>query len=123
MKEIKKFSLSRGIKSFGPAVKGIGIAFKTQHNLWIHSLAIIVVVIAGFLFKISLLEWGLVVLAMGLVLTAELVNTAIELLVDFVSADHNKKAGLIKDIAAGAVLMAAIISVIIAIIVFLPKII
>jgi diacylglycerol kinase len=121
MMKDKKFSFSRRTKSFGYAFKGISIAFKTQHNIWIHSLAIIVVLTAGFIFKLDVLEWGLVVLAIGLVLVSEMINTAIECLVDLVSPDYSEKAGLIKDVAAGAVLVAATISVIIGGIVFLPK--
>jgi diacylglycerol kinase len=117
----KKFSFSSRIKSFAYAFKGIFIAFKTQHNIWIHSLAIIVVLTAGFIFKLNLQEWSLVVLAIGLVLVTEMINTAIEWLVDLLSPEYKEKAGLIKDVAAGAVLIAAVISVIIGIIVFLPK--
>jgi diacylglycerol kinase len=119
----KKFSISKRIKSFGYAFKGIFFAFKTQHNIWIHSLAIVVVVTAGLIFKLDILEWGLVVLAIGLVLVSEMVNTAIEWLVDLVSPGYSEKAGKIKDVAAGAVLVAAIIAVIIGAIIFLPKII
>jgi diacylglycerol kinase len=117
----KKFSISRRIRSFGCAFRGIFFAFKTQHNIWIHLLAIIVVVSAGFIFKLDVLEWSLVVLAIGLVLVSEMINTAIEWLVDLLSPDYSEKAGLIKDVAAGAVLIAAVISVIIGAIVFLPK--
>jgi diacylglycerol kinase len=123
MMKDKKFSFSERIKSFGNAFRGIFFAFKTQHNIWIHSLAIVVVVITGFIFKLDVMEWGLVVLAIGLVLAAEMINTAMEWLMDLVSPDYSEKAGLIKDAAAGAVLVAAVISVIIGIIVFLPKII
>jgi diacylglycerol kinase len=123
MMKDKKFSFSERIKSFGNAFRGIFFAFKTQHNIWIHSLAIVVVVIAGFIFKLDAMEWGLVVLAIGLVLAAEMINTAMEWLMDLVSPGYSEKAGLIKDAAAGAVLVAAVISVIIGIIVFLPKII
>lgn len=123
MMKDKKFSFPERIKSFGNAFRGIFFAFKTQHNIWIHSLAIVVVVIAGFIFKLDVMEWGLVVLAIGLVLAAEMINTAIEWLIDLVSPDYSEKAGLIKDVAAGAVLIAAVISVIIGAIVFLPKII
>jgi len=119
----KKFSIPRRIKSFGNAFRGIFFAFKTQHNIWIHSLAIVVVVTAGFIFKLDAREWGLVVLAVGLVLAAEMINTAIEWLVDLVSPGYSEKAGLIKDVAAGAVLVAAVISVIIGAIIFLPKVI
>lgn len=121
MMKDKKFSFSERIKSFGNAFRGIFYAFKTQHNIWIHSLAVVVVVIAGFFFKLDAIEWGLVVLAIGLVLTAEMINTAIEWLMDLVSPGYSEKAGLIKDVAAGAVLIAAVISVIIGAMVFLPK--
>ena len=117
----KKFFISRRIRSFGYAFRGIFFAFKTQHNIWIHSLAVVLVAAAGFIVKLNLLEWGLVVLAMGLVLVSEMINTAVEWLVDWVSPDYSEKAGLIKDVAAGAVLIAAIISVIIGVIIFLPK--
>ena len=121
MMKDKKFSFPGRIKSFGNAFRGIFFAFKTQHNIWIHSLAIVVVVIAGFIFKLDVMEWGLVVLAIGLVLAAEMINTAMEWLIDLVSPDYSEKAGLIKDVAAGAVLVAAVISVIIGAIVFVPK--
>jgi diacylglycerol kinase len=121
MMKDKNFSFSERIKSFGNAFRGIFFTFKTQHNIWIHSLAIVVVVIAGFIFKLDVMEWGLVVLAIGLVLAAEMINTAMEWLMDLVSPGYSEKAGLIKDAAAGAVLIAAVISVIIGAIVFVPK--
>lgn len=110
------------MKRFVYAFKGIFVALKTQRNFRIHLLVFLVVIIAGFLFKLNPVEWGLVLLAAGLVLSLELVNTAVESLVDLVSPGYNKKAGRIKDIAAGAVLIAAIISIFIGLIVFLPKI-
>ena len=118
----KKFSIAQRIKSFGHAARGIGVAFKTQHNIRIHAAAVIIVGTAGIFFKLSLLEWGLVVMAVGLVLVSEMMNTAIEALVDLVSPSYHEKAGLIKDIAAGAVMIAAVISVIIGLVVFVPKV-
>ncbi len=118
----KKFSIAQRIKSFGHAARGIVSTFKTQHNIWIHAAAIIIVVTAGIFFKLSLMEWGLVVLAVGMVLAAEMMNTAIEALVDLVSPSYHEKAGLIKDIAAGAVMIAAVISVIIGLLIFVPKV-
>lgn len=118
-----RVEMRRRIESFGYAFRGIWFAIKTQHNLWIHFLAILAVVIAGYLFKLNPVEWALVVFAIGLVLTAELFNTAVESLVDIISPDYSKKAGFIKDVAAGAVLIAAIVSAIIGCIIFIPKII
>lgn len=82
----------------------------------------VLVIISGFIFKISITEWIICIVLFGLVITAELINTAIETTVDIVMPEKNEKAKLAKDIAAGAVLVSAIASAIIGIIIFLPKI-
>ena len=82
----------------------------------------VLVIISGFIFKISITEWTICIVLFGLVITAELINTAIETTVDIVMPEKNEKAKLAKDIAAGAVLVSAIASAIIGIIIFLPKI-
>lgn len=78
--------------------------------------------IAGFIFQISTTEWILQLLAIGLVMTAEALNTAIEKLTDYIQPEYDKKIGFIKDIAAGAPAIAAIIAVIIGVLIYLPKI-
>ncbi|MBB5635906.1 undecaprenol kinase/diacylglycerol kinase (ATP) [Pedobacter cryoconitis] len=113
--------MRRLIKSFGYALSGIAYTVKTQMNFKIHLVATLLVGIAGWYFQLSGHEWLWIILAIGLVLVAELLNTAIELLVDLVSPDFNPKAGKVKDVAAGAVIVAAFISVIIAAIIFIPK--
>ncbi len=118
-----KFSLKKRAKSFVYAFKGIGVFVITQHNVWIHLVAAILVIVFGFVFNVNFYEWCLLVFAIGFVLTAEIFNTTIEYFVDFVSPELNKKAGLIKDMAAGGVLISAITAAIIGIIIFLPKII
>jgi len=110
------------MKRFVYAFRGIIAAFATQRNFRVHLPVVLAVTVAGFLFKLNPAEWVLILLAAGLVLSLELVNTAIESLVDLVSPGYDKKAGRIKDIAAGAVLVAAVVSVFIGLIVFLPKI-
>lgn len=92
----------------------------TQHNAWLHAIATAVVLIAGFSVGLSRLEWCAVVLAMMAVWTAEALNTAIELVIDLVSPDMHPVAGRAKDIAAGAVLIAACGAVIVGILVFAP---
>lgn len=82
----------------------------------------VIVIAAGFYFEISLMEWGLITFAVGIVLVSELMNTAVEYLVDLIEPEINEKAGLIKDIAAGAVLLAAGTALVIGLIVFIPKI-
>ncbi len=122
MNNNKQFSLSNRIKSFGYAIEGIAIFFKTQHNSWIHAFAAIVVIIAGFVFKVNSSEWCLLTFAIALVIVSEMMNTAIEFLTDIVSPGFNPQAKKVKDVAAGAVLITAIAAVVIGLIVFLPKI-
>lgn len=113
--------MRRLFKSFGYALAGIGHTTKTQLNFKIHLLAIVLVAVFGYLFKLSLNEWLWIVLAIGLVLVTELLNTALELLVDLVSPGFNELAGKVKDVAAGAVLVAACIAVVIGGLIFIPK--
>jgi diacylglycerol kinase (ATP) len=116
-----KISFRKRITSFKYAFNGIGYMFRTQGNSLIHLLATIFVIILGFIAHLNLLEWCLIVFAIGLVFMAELFNTAIEFLTDLVSPYYHEKAGKAKDIAAGAVLIAAIVSVAIGLMVFIPK--
>lgn len=113
--------MRRLIKSFGYALAGIGYTVKTQGNFRIHVLAILVVLLAGWYADLGRADWLWILLAIGLVLAAELLNTAVELLVDLVSPEYNEKAGRVKDIAAGAVLVAAVIAAAIGGIIFIPK--
>ncbi len=113
--------MRRLIKSFGYAVNGIGYAFKTQPNFRFHCTAILVVLIAGLYFRLELFEWLWILMATALVLVSELFNTAIEVLVDLVSPAYHVKAGLVKDLSAAAVLIAAIIAATIGLIIFIPK--
>lgn len=112
--------LEKRIKSFGYAFKGIASLIRKEHNAWIHCTAIVLVTLAGFHFGITPTEWCIVVLCFGLVLAAEGFNTAIERLVDLVSPDFHPIAGDVKDVAAGAVLICAIVSAIVGLIVFIP---
>jgi len=114
--------MKKRILSFYYAFRGIFLLFKGQVNAWIHLVIAIGVVIAGILFKLPATEWLLVVFAIGFVFSAELFNSAIEEIVNLISPDYNKKAGMIKDLAAGAVLIAAITSIIIGLVIFIPKI-
>ncbi|MDP2239482.1 MAG: diacylglycerol kinase family protein [Burkholderiales bacterium] len=114
--------LSRRLHSFGYALRGLAILAATQHNARIHAIATVLVIAAGVLFRISLTEWCLIVLAITCVWVAEALNTAIEFLVDLVSPDPQPLAAKAKDVAAGAVLIAAIGALAIGIIVLGPKI-
>ena len=116
------FSLLARIKSFKHAFRGIWIMFNSQHNAWIHLLAIVVVISLGIYTDIDRDEWIFLTLSIGLVLVAELANTAIEYLGDAVSSEADENIRNAKDIGAGTVLLAALIAVIVACIIFVPKI-
>jgi diacylglycerol kinase len=105
-------------KSFSYAVKGILAAVKEQRNLKIHLVVAVLVIALGFYFQITNIEWCILLLTIGLVIGLELINTAIENLVDLVTSERKPLAGKIKDIAAGAVLVAAVIAVVIGVVVF-----
>ena len=113
--------LKERINSFKYAIKGIGLLF-TEPNAKIHLGFTLLTIAGGFFFSVSNLEWCILILAIAIVLAAEALNTAVEYLTDLVSPNHHPLAGKTKDVAAGAVLIAAIGAAIIACIIFLPKI-
>ena len=111
------------INSFKYAIEGIISSFKTERNMKIHVLAMTVVIALGFFFKLDKIEWCFIIIAIASVISAELFNTALETVVDIVSPERNPKAKLVKDIAAGAVLVVAIDAAIIGFIILGPRVI
>ncbi|HEY1063115.1 MAG TPA: diacylglycerol kinase family protein [Daejeonella sp.] len=104
------------------AFNGIMYTFKTQLNFRVHCFVAVVLVALCFYLELSIAEWLWIIAAMAMVLIAELANTAIETLVDLVSPEYNIKAGLVKDVAAALVLIAALMALAIGILILLPKI-
>ena len=119
----KVLSIKRLRKSFGYAFKGIDDVIKHEPNMKIHVVVAILVVIMAFILKVSIIEWIILVLLIGAVLAAETINTTIENLVDMYTKEYDEKAKIVKDTAAGTVLILAITSAIIGLIIFIPKII
>lgn len=109
-------------KSFVHAWQGIRHSYKTQLNFRIHLLVLSVVVIAGYILQINLVEWLFITICSMLVLSLELMNTAIEFLCDAVTKEIHPIIKIVKDVSAAAVFLAAAGSVVIGIIIFLPKI-
>ncbi|MAB49280.1 MULTISPECIES: diacylglycerol kinase [Winogradskyella] len=122
MQQNKEPFIINRIKSVGFAFKGMLILIKTEASIKIQFFIAIVVTIAGFYFNISTTEWMFQTAMIGLVMSIEGVNTAVEYIADFIHPDHHPKIGLIKDISAGAVFIASIVAVIVAGIIYLPKI-
>ena len=118
-----KQEYKRLINSFKYAIEGIISSFRTERNMKIHVLAMIIVIILSFVLKLDKTEWCFIIIAIISVISAELFNTAIETVVDMVSPERNSKAKLAKDIAAGAVLVVAMGAAIMGVMIFGPKII
>jgi|SRR3989344_3065322 len=120
--EKKRFSILARIKSATHASRGIGILIKTSHNAWGHIFIGVLATYLGFILDISNIEWVLLVFVMGLVIVAEAFNTAIEIDINLTSPEYHPYARDTKDVAAGAVLIAVLISIIFALFIFAPKI-
>lgn len=120
--KLKQRGLKRLLHSFKYAVDGLRYAFKYEQNMLVHILATVVVVCCGLILKISLAEWLIIILAIGLVIATELINTSVEAIVDLTCPEINPLAKVAKDTAAAAVLVFAITAIIVGIIIFVPKI-
>jgi len=109
------------LKSITFALKGAIKLITTEHSIMVQFSTAVVLVFAGFYFKISTSEWLFQTLAIGLVLSIEGLNTAVEKIADFIHPEFNEKIGFIKDIAAGAVFFAAMTAIAIGLIIYIPK--
>jgi diacylglycerol kinase (ATP) len=109
------------LKSMGFALKGAIKLITTEHSVMVQSSLAVLLIIAGFYFKISREEWMLQILATGLVLSIEGLNTAIEKIADFIHPEFHNRIGFIKDIAAGAVFFAALSAIAIGCLIYIPK--
>lgn len=114
--------LGKRIRGGGYAIKGAWLLIRTEHSIQVQMVIAVIVILAGFYFQITKTEWMFQIFAIGLVLSAEGLNSAVEGIADFVHPDFHTKIGYIKDVAAGAVLFAAVTAVIIAAIIYLPYI-
>ena len=111
------------MRSFGFAVDGLAYLVRTQRNFRIHLLLALAAVAAGIAFGLSAVEWAILILTIALVMMTEALNTGIELAVSLASPDRRPQAKAAKDIAAGAVLLAAVASVAVGIALFGPRVI
>lgn len=109
------------LKSIGFAFKGAFKLITTEHSVMVQSSIAVLLIIAGFYFQISREEWIMQILAFGLVLGIESLNTAVEKIADFIHPEFHNKIGFIKDIAAGAVLFAAIAAIAVGLLIYVPK--
>jgi diacylglycerol kinase (ATP) len=121
MKSQEDFSIRARVRSFRFALEGIAAFFQSEHNAWLHFMATIAVLTLASLVGVTKTEWLALVFAIAFVWVAEIFNTCIERMMDFISNQRLKEIKLIKDLAAGAVLVAAITALAVGAIVFIPK--
>lgn len=117
----ESFAVNR-LKSVGYAFKGLFILIKTENAIKLQLAIATMVTIAGFYFNITATEWMIQLIMISVVMSVEGANTAIEYIADFIHPEYHPKIGRIKDIGAGAVLIASIVAIIVAGIIYLPKI-
>jgi diacylglycerol kinase (ATP) len=117
----RKFSIPARLRSFRFAFRGVWWLIREEHNSWIHLAVVAVLIPVCFLLGLSAIEWTVIAVCTGLVLALELVNSAIERLADKISPEQDPDIGKIKDIAAAAVLVAAIASAVSGLIILVPK--
>jgi diacylglycerol kinase len=108
------------LKSFEYAVRGVRWMLRHEPNMRFHLVAAVGVLIGAAAFRLPLTEWAALIFAIVLVMLGEILNTAIEVVLDIVQPDWDKRVGVVKDLAAGAVLVAAVGATVIALIVFVP---
>ncbi|HMU45453.1 MAG TPA: diacylglycerol kinase family protein [Chitinophagaceae bacterium] len=109
------------LRSFSYAFNGIQDLFSSEQNMFVHLLATVVVIMLGFVFHISPIEWTVLILATGFVWVAEILNTAIEKIMDFISGEKKPQIKFIKDISAAAVLVSAVTALAAGCLIFIPK--
>ena len=119
---MKKKSLKYQLKSFGWALNGLSEFFKNEFKATTHLFSTIIVIVLGFMLKLSPIEWCIIIIVIGFVFVTEILNTAIETISDTIPDKYDKIRGRTKDIAAGAVLISSVVALIIGAIIFLPKI-
>lgn len=118
-----RFSIRKRLGSFKFAFAGLASLLRYEHNFRLHLLAALLVISMGFIFGISRAEWMILVISISIVFITEILNSAIENLSDFVSPEYSAIIKRVKDYCAAAVLIAAMASVVVGLLIFLPKLI
>ena len=117
----QQFSLHSRLNSFGYAFNGLHAFFKQEPNAWIHLIATLAAMAGAIYFKVSVIELVILIIVTGMVWIAEIFNTAIERIMDFISREKNPNIQFIKDLAACGVLLSAITAMVTGAIIFIPK--
>jgi diacylglycerol kinase len=115
-------TLYNRLRSFGYAFNGIIAFLKSEPNGRVHAVATVAVVVAGCWLGLTATEWAVIIIATGLVWITEMLNTAIEKAMDHLAPERHERVKFVKDVAAGAVLMSAVVAVAVGLFIFVPKV-
>lgn len=121
--EIKKRGFGRFFRSFGYSIEGLKYAYKYEQSMLVHVIATVCVIVANFFFRVNGTEWLITLLAIGMVLAAELINTAIEAVVDLVTLEIHPLAKIAKDCGSAATFVLAMMAAAMGVVVYVPYII
>ena len=118
--EIKKKGIKRTLRTFKFSIDGLAYAYKNEQSMLIHALGTVFTVVLGIIYSLSLTEWALVFIALGVILASELINTAIEAAVDLCTLEIHPLAKIAKDCGSAATCVLFLVSVVICLFVFVP---
>ena len=118
--DIKKKGIKRTLRTFKYSWQGLAYAYKNEQSMWVHAIGSAITIILGIIFHLSLTEWAIVFIALGVILASELINTAIEAAVDLCTLEIHPLAKIAKDCGSAATFVLTIVSVIICLMVFVP---
>ena len=118
--EIKKKGIKRTLRTFKYSMQGLAYAYKNEQSMWIHAIGTVLTVILGLVCKLTLTEWAIVLIALGVILASELINTAIEAAVDLCTLEIHPLAKIAKDCGSASTFVLTICAVVVCLFVFVP---
>lgn len=118
--DIKKKGIRRTLRTFKYSLDGLMYAYKNEQSMWIHAAGTIFTIVLGFIYSLSLTEWAIVFIALGVILASELINTAIEAAVDLCTLEIHPLAKIAKDCGSAATFVLTLVSIVICLFVFVP---
>lgn len=118
--EIKKKGIRRTLRTFKFSFQGLSYAYKNEQSMWIHAGASIITIVLGFIVGLTLTEWAIVLISLGVILASELINTAIEAAVDLCTLEIHPLAKIAKDCGSASTFVLTLCAVIVCLFVFVP---
>ena len=118
--DIKKKGIKRTLRTFKYSLAGLAYAYKNEQSMWIHAIGSLFTIVLGFIYHLSLSEWAIIFIALGVILASELINTAIEAAVDLCTLEIHPLAKIAKDCGSAATFVLTLVSIVICLFVFVP---